>query len=68
MNSQDEYVPFGTEWEKEMHRFTKAELIGLLREQFIKNAPQPNNTLDDNPMAFSCCGGIDAHRVNCNRR
>ena len=42
----ENYVPFGPEWEKEMMRFTKSELIGLLRDQLVKALSQPANTVD----------------------
>jgi hypothetical protein len=31
-----DYEPYGTEWEKEMNKFTKAELINMLREAYKK--------------------------------
>lgn len=30
------YIPFGPEWEKEMMKFSKSELITMLRKMFIE--------------------------------
>ena len=35
--SDENYEPYGDEWTAEMMRLTKAELIGLLRKEFVNN-------------------------------
>ena len=34
---EKEYIPFGEEWEKEMSKWNKAQLIDALRKAWIKN-------------------------------
>ena len=34
-NKENEYIPYGPEWEKEMMRWTKRELIEALRKLLI---------------------------------
>ena len=35
---EDNYVPYGPEWEKEMMKFTKKQLIDMLRDEINSNA------------------------------
>lgn len=63
----DEYIPFDREWEKEMMRFTKKELIGLLRKQFV----QDTSHADDEKVVLvgttKCpeCGFREKHLARC---
>lgn len=36
-NNNEKYKEFGDEWVKEMMKFTKKQLIDLLKEEFKKN-------------------------------
>lgn len=37
----DDFVPYGPEWEKEVMKFPKAHLVDLLREKLMKDECQP---------------------------
>lgn len=36
MRNNKDYVPFGREWRLQMMRLTKAELVELLRKEYIE--------------------------------
>ena len=40
---KDEYVPFGPEWEKEMMRWTKKQLIAHIRRLLVSHKSQNVN-------------------------
>jgi hypothetical protein len=46
-NTEQEYIPFGKEWEKEMMRMTKPELIDFLRSTLISNRELNNHLLPE---------------------
>jgi hypothetical protein len=37
----EEYKPYGVEWEAEMLKFTKAQLVALLRRAYTSESGQP---------------------------
>lgn len=45
--SETEYIPFGEEWEKEMMKLSKKQLIGMYRMNLRRNKSTPSPALQD---------------------
>ena len=54
-----DYIAFGPEWEKELMRFRKTELIGMIRDLLTKGTLVPvDSAEDDEGNVFSGLGDL----------